>query len=932
MKQVIQSARTGKLVLKDVPAPKVKAGHLLVQTRASLISAGTDRLMTEFARKSLLGKAQARPDLVKKVFDKLRRDGISETWTSVMARLDEPLPLGYSAAGSVIAVGAGLEGTFRVGERVAIAGAGLANHAELNVVPKNLAVPIPQTVSDEEACFATLSAIAMHAVRNVGATLGDRVAVIGLGLVGQLACQLLTLSGIRVVALDVDVARIDLARQLGVERISEIDDAAINRILAWSGDKGVDAVLIAAATDSNEPFATAAAIARDRARVVLVGKTGTEFSYRDFMQKELSVIVSRSYGPGRYDDDFESRGMTYPEGYVRWTETANLAECARLMSPTRQPRLNIAPLISHRFSLEQAEDAYALVTGHEPHLGVVLTYKDALVKTPHQSFAEPKVQITDGKCVLGVIGAGNFARTQLLPALKGMKNIILHTLVSERGASAEHSQETFGFSQASTNADDVFSNKDINAVLIATRHDHHANLTIKALQAGKSVLVEKPLALNREDINAIAAARNESQGFFQVGFNRRFAPMSINMREFLGKHAGPKFVLLRINTGALPADHWIHDTEQGGGRILGEACHFVDLARYLISAAIESVQASAPRTGTVPCEDATITLRFTDGSLATIAYTAQGDSVYSKERIEAYAGGAVMVIDDFRECTIAENGQIKSKKAASGKGIALGLQAFIDAILNGGPVPIDEAEIIEYLIRQRARLTGVISKEQDVRKRAAQIIEANKTETQKLNEEIREFISLRQQGFLTEEQTQTAITRTKEKIDDLSESNKELKRVLGDVSNSVQGAFEDFVLGADSAGDAVRKLGLELARVALRETTSSLFGGIIKSAASSLFGGFFADGGRPPVGKFSIVGENGPEVFAPDTAGTIIPNDQLGGGGGPTIFADMRGASVEAVQRLERFVIELNGSIEPRAVAAVSGENQRDPTLLGATG
>ena len=708
MKQVIQSARTGKLALKDVPSPQVKAGHLLVQTRASLISAGTDRLMTAFARKSILGKAKARPDLVKKVFDKFRRDGLAETWTSVMARLDEPLPLGYSAAGTVTAVGAGLEGQFQVGERVAIAGAGLANHAELNVVPKNLAVPIPKSVTDEDACFATLSAIAMHAVRNTGATLGERVAVIGLGLVGQLACQLLTLSGVRVVALDVDPTRIDLARQLGAELCAEIDDTTTNKVLSWSNNKGVDAVLIAAATESNEPFATAAALARDRARVVLVGKTGTEFSYRDFMQKELNVIVSRSYGPGRYDDDYEIRGHSYPEGYVRWTETENLAECTRLMSSDRQPRLSITPLISHRFEFEHAENAYDLISGQEPHLGVVLSFKDDAVIDPVKTFAEPSVKTADGKCVVGVIGAGGFAKTQILPALKGMKNVVLHTLVSERGASADHSQETFGFAHASTNEDEIFLSPDINTVLVATRHDHHAALTIKALKANKSVLVEKPLALSRGDINAIVTARNESKGFFQVGFNRRFAPMSQAMQTFLQSHDGTKFLLIRINTGALPADHWVHDPEQGGGRILGEACHFVDLARFFIGAAIESVHASAPRTSNVPCEDATIMLRFTDGSLATIAYTAQGDTALSKERIEAYAGGAVMVIDDFKNCTVAQNGQVKNNGANAGKGIPQELKAFI-AAAQGGEIPIDESELIETSIATIAALESLQS-------------------------------------------------------------------------------------------------------------------------------------------------------------------------------------------------------------------------------
>ncbi|MEX2449232.1 MAG: bi-domain-containing oxidoreductase [Rhodospirillales bacterium] len=696
MKQVIQSARTGKLALKEVPPPKVKAGHILVQTRASLISAGTDRLITEFARKSMIGKAKARPDLVKKVLGKLRRDGIAETVKTVMARLDEPLPLGYSAAGTVIAVGAGLEGAFRVGERVAVAGAGLANHAELNVVPKNLAVPIPAAVPDEEACFATLGAIALHAVRNVEAKLGERVAVLGLGLVGQLACQFLTLAGARVVALDYDAERVDLARRLGAELPLQLGDTTIERVMTWSKRLGVDGVVIAAATDSSEPFARAAAMARDRARVVLVGKTGTEFSYRDFMQKELTVVVSRSYGPGRYDEGYERRGMTYPEGYVRWTETANLGETVRLMAPTGAARLNVAPLITHRFAFDDAEAAYDLVTtGGEPHLGVVLAYADRPVHETPKAFPRPKITATDGKCVIGMIGAGNFARAQLLPALKKSSHVVLHTLVSERGASAEHGQDTFGFTHATTEAADVFTAGAVNAVLIATRHDTHAALAVQALKANKAVLVEKPLALTRDDINAVAEARNNSKAFFQVGFNRRFAPLSVAMRDFLHRHDGAKFVLLRINTGVLPADHWIHGAEEGGGRILGEACHFVDLARFLIGAPIESVQAGAPRGSTVPCEDASITLRFTDGSLAVIAYTARGDTVFSKERIEAYAGGAVMVIDDFREGTLVEQGRTKRVDAATGKGVGAEVAAFVNAVVADGAAPIDEAELIE---------------------------------------------------------------------------------------------------------------------------------------------------------------------------------------------------------------------------------------------
>ncbi|MCZ6467807.1 MAG: zinc-binding alcohol dehydrogenase, partial [Alphaproteobacteria bacterium] len=444
MKQVIQSPRTGKLAVREVPAPKVTAGHVLVRTRASLISAGTERMSVEFARKSLAGKAKARPDLARQVLAKARRDGLRATWNAVLARLDEPMPLGYSAAGEVVAAGAGLEGVFRVGERVAVAGAGLANHAELNVVPRALVAPVPDDVPDEEACFATLAAISLHAVRTLGPGLGDVVAVLGVGLVGQLAVQLLTLSGARAVALDYNPGRLDLARRMGAQAALDLADGGVaEAVSALTAGVGCDGILIAAATDSSEPLATAAAIARDRARVCMVGDTGTAFPRREFMQKELNLVVSRSYGPGRYDEDFEGRGVKYPAGFVRWTETENLAECVRLMSPALARRLDVAPLISHRFPLDEAEAAYAMVTGaSEPHLGVVLTYggqpADAAAagaRAPGPSFAAPAAH--PAGCVLGVIGAGNFARTVLLPELKKLAGVRLHTVVTRRGASAE---------------------------------------------------------------------------------------------------------------------------------------------------------------------------------------------------------------------------------------------------------------------------------------------------------------------------------------------------------------------------------------------------------------------------------------------------------------------------------------------------------------
>ena len=697
MKQVIQSTRTGKLNLTEVPEPTVKAGNILVSTRASLISAGTERMVVEFARKSLAGKARERPDLVKKVMTKAKRDGIAATIRSVLARLDEPLPLGYSAAGEVVAVGQGLEGRFRVGQRVAVAGAGLANHAEMNVIPANLAAPIPDDVSYEEACFGTLSSIAMHAVRNLGAAFGESVAVIGSGLLGQLIIRLLSLSGVRVLALDYNVPRLDLARRMGAESTYDLGgkdvEAAVRGLTAG---RGMDGIIIAAATESSEPFKVAGLIARDRARVCMVGLTGTEFPYREFMQKELSLVVSRSYGPGRYDPDFEGRGVKYPEGWVRWTETENLAECLRLMSPSLERRLNVDALTSHTFKLDDAAKAYDLVTsGAEPHLGVVLTYRE---DGPEQALSFPvaKLSNSQGKCVLGVIGAGGFAKSVLLPELKKMPSVTLHTVATQRGASAEHTGGMFGFLHASADINAVLENPDINAVLIATRHDSHGELTARALAAGKSVLVEKPLALNREDINKVIKARNASSGFFQVGFNRRFAPLSEMVRGRLERHQGTKYLLLRINAGHIPPESWVHAADEGGGRILGEVCHFVDLARFFVGAPIVSVQADAGQVTDGGCDDLNVALRFNDGSLATIAYTGLGDSIYSKELIEAYAGGSVVTIDNFQSFTIAEHGKLaKPCSRTQDKGFKSALLNFVHAVTSGGPAPIDEAELIE---------------------------------------------------------------------------------------------------------------------------------------------------------------------------------------------------------------------------------------------
>ncbi|CAA7613519.1 Threonine dehydrogenase [Candidatus Terasakiella magnetica] len=695
MKQVIQSARSGKLALKEVPEPRVRSGHLLVATKASLISAGTERMVIDFARKSLAGKAKERPDLVRKVIDKARRDGLAATFKAVMARLDEPLPLGYSAAGDVVAVGAGLEGSFRVGQRVAMAGAGLANHAELNVVPRNLAAPVPDDVSDEAAAFGTVGAIAMAGVRSLGAQLGDVVAVVGVGLIGQMAVQLLALQGARVIALDMNPERLALAKALGAELVWSLGEPGlIEAVAALSGGLGCDSILIAAATESSEPLELAAELARDRARVVMVGKTGTEFNYAAFMKKELTLMVSRSYGPGRYDEDFEGRGVKYPPGWVRWTEAENLRECVRLMSPSLPRRLDVEALISHRFAFDQAESAYGLVTGAtEPHLGVVLRYQGLAAPKSVCSFTAPKAAA--GKCVLGVIGAGNFARTVLLPELARIPGLEMRTICTQRGQTADHGQQVFGFANATTDVEAVLADPAITAVLVATRHGNHAEMTARCLAAGKSVLVEKPLALDREQVLAVTQARDTAPGFFLVGFNRRFAPMSVKARAHLARHPGPKVLVLRVNAGALPPESWVNAADEGGGRILGELCHFIDLARFLAGSAITTVQADAAAVTHGGCDDLAVSLTFADGSLATIIYTAQGDTSLSKERFECFAGGTVVIIDNFLSLSITQNGKTKVEKAlGQDKGHRAELEGFVRGVVTGTP-PVDEAELLE---------------------------------------------------------------------------------------------------------------------------------------------------------------------------------------------------------------------------------------------
>lgn len=685
MKQVTQNVKTGEVALLDVPVPQVGAGEVLVSTQASLISAGTEKMIMDFANKSMLGKAKERPDLVKKVIDKLSRDGIGPTIASVFAQLEEPLPLGYSAAGEVIAVGADLSGIYNKGDRVAIAGAGLANHAEINAVPKNLVVPLPKEVAYTEGAFATLASIAMHGVRNGRVQLGDRVLVMGLGLVGQLAVQLAAAAGARVSAVDFDDGRLKLAEQEGAQFTYNLSGGGADSALREASDgRGFDVILVCAATESNEPIHNAAKWARDKARIVLVGKVGTTIPYADYMKKELEFIISRSYGPGRYDANYEGKGQGYPIGYVPWTERDNLLEAVRLMA---DGKLNVAPLITHSYDIHNATEAYGVVGAADiPKLGVVLTYDNATDKRTVSKIDAHTASkaITADQVGLSYIGAGGFAKSLLMPATKACETVKHIGVVSKGGLSAKAAADKFNFVYASSSADEVFTDVETHAVIVATRHNTHADLVIKALNAGKHVFVEKPLAMNFAELSKIEAAQKKA-GTTQVmvGYNRRFSPHTQKLKTAFSRVDGPKQVIIRANVGQLPDDNWQNDAKTGGGRLVGELCHFLDLAYHLIGKRPKNVFTARSEGQDV----FTTVMTFENGHMATIVYTSEGDTAFSKERVEIFGGGMVGVIDNFRKTTLSNNGRVSTlhggKFAGTDKGHKVGLTAFIKGCRDG---------------------------------------------------------------------------------------------------------------------------------------------------------------------------------------------------------------------------------------------------------
>lgn len=697
MKQLLQSLKDGSTEVADVPAPRTGRGQVLIRSHVSLVSAGTERTLVDFGKANLIQKARSQPDKVRMVLEKARTDGIAATFDAVRSKLDQPLALGYCNVGTVVE--SRVEGLFP-GDRVVSNG----KHAEVVAVPGNLCARIPDNVTDDAACFAVLAAIGLQGIRLTQPTLGECVVVTGLGLIGLLTVQMLRAQGCRVLGIDFDPVRLEMASHFGAEVINPAaGEDVLARALAFSRGRGVDAVIITASTSSNEPVSQAARMCRKRGRIVLVGVVGLELSRADFYEKELSFQVSCSYGPGRYDPAYEEGGQDYPIGFVRWTEQRNFEAVLDLMATGA---LDVAPLISHRFAIEDGEEAMALLASGTPSMGILLTYPEAGPETAEPvrrvelrtASNKPKDRSSSSGNV-GFLGAGNYAGRVLIPAFKAA-SAHLHTVVSGGGVSAVHFGRKFGFAEAATEIAPVLDNPAIDTVVIATRHDAHASQVLAALRADKHVFCEKPLCLTLDELAAIKAeaqVRPEQQ--LMVGFNRRFASQVVKMKALLNSIDQPKSVIITVNAGDIPPDHWTQDPIVGGGRLIGEACHFIDLARHLVGHPITGQQAVAlGRHPAIPIVDdkVSLTLAFADGSIATIHYLANGNKGFPKERIEVFTAGRVLQLDNFRKLRgWGWNGFTKLNLWGQDKGQEACAAAFVAAIRLGAPQPIPASELFE---------------------------------------------------------------------------------------------------------------------------------------------------------------------------------------------------------------------------------------------
>jgi predicted dehydrogenase/threonine dehydrogenase-like Zn-dependent dehydrogenase len=707
MKQVVQNLANGITSIVRAPAPRVDSGYLLIQTCGSLISSGTERMLVSFGKASYLQKVRQQPDKVKMVLEKIASDGLMTTIEAVRSKLEQALPLGYCNVGVVSEVGHDVDG-FKVGDRVMSNGP----HADIVKVPKNLCALIPDAVDDESASFVVLASIGLQGIRLARPTLGEAFVVTGVGLIGLLTVQLLRAQGCRVLAIDFDESKLVLARQFGAQTCNPgLGEDPVAAGMALSRGKGVDGVIITATTPSNDPVTQAARMCRKRGRIVLVGVTGLELNRADFYEKELTFQVSCSYGPGRYDPNYEEKGQDYPFGLVRWTEQRNFEAVLDMLA---SGQLDVKPLITHRFAFEDAPKAYEALTADKTGLGILLQYTSPTEqRMVRQVTLKPAATFTPQRPVMGFIGAGNYASRMLIPAFKAA-GAQFHTIVTAGGINGVIHGEKAGFAEASTDMSALLSNAAINTVAIVTRHDTHARFVARALQAGKHVFVEKPLAIDQDGLDTVRAAYDAAQTRspqggpqVMVGFNRRFSPQVQKMKALLAPVKEPKSFIMTMNAGGIPANHWTQDNAVGGGRIIGEACHFIDLMRFLAGSPIASVQAR--RMGDNPSvaiteDKASITLGFEDGSFGTLLYLANGAASFPKERVEVFAAGRVLQLDNFRKLKgYGWSGFSKMNLWKQDKGQNACAEAFLQALEKGTPA-IPPEEIFEV-----ARITIAVA-------------------------------------------------------------------------------------------------------------------------------------------------------------------------------------------------------------------------------
>ena len=684
MKQILQNLKSGEIELTEIPVSQPGAGQVLIQSRASLISPGTERMLVEFAQANLIEKARQQPERVKQALDKIKTDGLMPTLEAIFRKLDEPMPLGYCNAGVVLEVGKGVT-DLSPGDRVVSNGP----HAEIVCVPRNLCAKIPLEVSDEEAAFTVLSSVALQGVRLAQTGLGEKFLVIGTGLLGLITVQFLKASGCEVLAVDINEGRLGLARGLGAQTINAGSSDVIQAALSWTGERGVDGVLITASSESDEIVHQAAQACRKRGRIILIGVVGLKLRRADFYEKEITFQVSCSYGPGRYDEKYERAGQDYPFGFVRWTERRNFEA---VLEAIKGKRLRLGELITDHFEFANARAAYDKVKNDPSSLGIILNYPRTVERAGVVQTAVPKTGGA-GKAVVGLIGAGNFARGVLAPALAKSKARLAY-ICDSAGQAAVHLAKKYGFEKAVSDYRSLLDDPKVNAVFIAVPHNLHARLVCEALQAGKNVCVEKPLCINASElseiINVYSGRRSAVGGqLLLVGFNRRFSPHTVRIKDLLKGRIEPLSMNMTINAGAIPATNWIQDPARGGGRIIGEGCHFIDLLSFIAGSPVRSVSAVMMGDKAAVRDDkVAIILSFADGSIGTVNYFANGSKSYPKEILEIFSDGRVIRMENFRVTRgYSFMGFKKFKTFRQDKGHSAEIGAFIERVINGG-VPL----------------------------------------------------------------------------------------------------------------------------------------------------------------------------------------------------------------------------------------------------